>query len=191
MKQPQHSRYLPKPAINRLLALLRKLLKPPLLNKLQQHHKHHPQKAGRLGRQHWRDQNTLLRPPHTRYTQLQQTPKASFKFRVFLLCTSLPLVFVNFICQRFSLALRSKITEKGKTILNFQNNLYSFYFRIFRLQQLLFKKWTLKDQSKSKSLQWSTAVRKFHAFERSEVPRIRKFSAYEIFWIYSTLKSAN
>ena len=33
------------------------------------------------------------------------------------------------------------------------------------------------------------AVRKIHTYERSEVPRrIRKFSAYEIFWIYSTLQ---
>ena len=38
----------------------------------------------------------------------------------------------------------------------------------------------LKIQSKTQVLQ-----RKIHAYERSGVPRIRKFSAYEIFWIYS------
>ena len=43
----------------------------------------------------------------------------------------------------------------------------------------------LKFQSKSENPQRSVAVRKFHAYERSGVPRIRKFSAYEIFWIYS------
>ena len=43
----------------------------------------------------------------------------------------------------------------------------------------------LKIQSKSENLQRSAAVRKFHAYERSGVRRIRKFSAYEIFWIYS------
>ena len=42
-----------------------------------------------------------------------------------------------------------------------------------------------KIQSKSQNQQPSAAVRKFHAYERSGVPRIRKFSAYEIFWIYS------
>ena len=45
----------------------------------------------------------------------------------------------------------------------------------------------LKLQSKSENLQRSASVRKFHAYERSRVSRIRKFSAYEIFWIYSTL----
>ena len=46
-------------------------------------------------------------------------------------------------------------------------------------------KCTLKIQSKAENPQRSVAVRKFHAYERSGVPRIRKFSAYEIFWIYS------
>ena len=52
------------------------------------------------------------------------------------------------------------------------------------------KKCILKFQSKSENLQRSGAVRKFHAFERSGVPSIRKFSAYEIFWIYSTFHPA-
>ena len=43
-----------------------------------------------------------------------------------------------------------------------------------------------KVQSKSENPKRSAAVRKFHAYERSEVPNIRKFSAYKIFWIYST-----
>ena len=43
----------------------------------------------------------------------------------------------------------------------------------------------LKIQSKSENSQPSAAVQKFHAYERSGVPRIRKFNAYEIFWIYS------
>ena len=44
----------------------------------------------------------------------------------------------------------------------------------------------LKFQSTSENPQHSATVRKFHAYERSGVPRIRKFSAYEIFWIYSS-----
>ena len=32
----------------------------------------------------------------------------------------------------------------------------------------------------------SGCTKKFHAYERSEVPSIRKFSVCEIFWIYST-----
>ena len=43
-----------------------------------------------------------------------------------------------------------------------------------------------KVQSKSKNPQRSSAVWKFYAYDRSEVPKIRKFSAYEIFWIYGT-----
>ena len=42
-----------------------------------------------------------------------------------------------------------------------------------------------KVQTKSENLPWSAAVRKFHAYERSEFPNIRKFSVYEVFWIYS------
>ena len=42
-----------------------------------------------------------------------------------------------------------------------------------------------KIQSKSENPQRSVAVRKFHAYKRSGVPRIRTFSAYKIFWIYS------
>ena len=34
----------------------------------------------------------------------------------------------------------------------------------------------------------SAAVQKFHAYERFEVSSIRKFSAYKIFWIYSTFR---
>ena len=41
-------------------------------------------------------------------------------------------------------------------------------------------------QNKAENLQRLAAVRKLHAFERSEVTRIRTLSAYEIFWIYST-----
>ena len=48
----------------------------------------------------------------------------------------------------------------------------------------------LKIESKSENPQRSVVVRKFHAYERSGVPRIRKFSAYEIFWIYSMVKSS-
>ena len=44
-----------------------------------------------------------------------------------------------------------------------------------------------KVRSKWKNPQQSTAVRKFRVYERLVVPSIRKFSAYEIFWIYSTL----
>ena len=44
----------------------------------------------------------------------------------------------------------------------------------------------LKAQCKSKNPQRSVAVQKFHAYERSEVPKIKTFSAYEIFWIYRT-----
>ena len=44
----------------------------------------------------------------------------------------------------------------------------------------------LKIQSKSENPHPSAAVRKFHAYERSGGPRMRKFSAYEIFWIYSS-----
>ena len=45
-----------------------------------------------------------------------------------------------------------------------------------------------KAQSKSENPQRSAAVRNFYAYERSEVdtPSIRKFNAYEVFWIYST-----
>ena len=43
-----------------------------------------------------------------------------------------------------------------------------------------------KVQSKSENPQWSAAVRKCHAYERSAIPKIQKFSAYEMFWIYST-----
>ena len=43
----------------------------------------------------------------------------------------------------------------------------------------------LKIQSTSENPQPSAAERKFHAYEGSGVPRIRKFSTYEIFWIYS------
>ena len=50
-------------------------------------------------------------------------------------------------------------------------------------------KFTPKAQSKAENPQWSAAVRKLHAYERSEVPNIRKFSAYEIFRIYSTIQS--
>ena len=46
----------------------------------------------------------------------------------------------------------------------------------------------LKIQSKSENLQRSAAVQKFHAYERSGGPRIRKISAYEIFWIYSMVE---
>ena len=49
----------------------------------------------------------------------------------------------------------------------------------------------LKIQSKSENPQRSVAVRKFHAYERSGVRRIQKFSAYEIFWIYSILLVMN
>ena len=42
-----------------------------------------------------------------------------------------------------------------------------------------------KVQSKSENPQRSATVRKFHTHEVGE-PRIRKLSAYEIFWIYST-----
>ena len=45
-------------------------------------------------------------------------------------------------------------------------------------------------QSRSENLQRSAAVQKFHAYERSEVPNIQKVSAYQIFWIYSTLFNA-
>ena len=45
-------------------------------------------------------------------------------------------------------------------------------------------KCTRKIQSKSENPQRPAAVRKFHAYERSEVPNLQKFSAYEIFWIY-------
>ena len=45
----------------------------------------------------------------------------------------------------------------------------------------------LNIPSKPENPQRSAAVRKFHAYERSGVPRIRKFSAYEIFWNYSAL----
>ena len=48
-----------------------------------------------------------------------------------------------------------------------------------------------KAQSKSENPQQGAAVRKFHAYKRSEVPEIRKFSAYEIFWIYSIYYSAS
>ena len=48
----------------------------------------------------------------------------------------------------------------------------------------------LKIQSKSENPQRLVAVRKFHAYERSGVPRIRKFSAYELFWIYSIYNGA-
>ena len=47
-----------------------------------------------------------------------------------------------------------------------------------------------KAQSKSENAKRLAAVRKFHAYERSEIPRIRKFSAYEIIWIYSTSSSS-
>ena len=50
-------------------------------------------------------------------------------------------------------------------------------------------KCTLKDQSKSEKPQQSASERKFHAYERSEVATMRKFSAYKIFWIYSNLTS--
>ena len=43
----------------------------------------------------------------------------------------------------------------------------------------------LKIESKSENPQRPAAERKFHAYERSGVPRIRKFNAYIIFWIYS------
>ena len=46
-------------------------------------------------------------------------------------------------------------------------------------------KCVLKGQSKSENPQQSVSVRKFRAYERSEVPNIRKFSANDIFWIYS------
>ena len=42
-----------------------------------------------------------------------------------------------------------------------------------------------KIQSESENPQRSAAVRNFHVYERLGVPRIRKFSVYEIFWIYS------
>ena len=46
-------------------------------------------------------------------------------------------------------------------------------------------KCVLNLQSKVDNSRQLAAVRKFHVYERSEVTRIRKFSAYEIFWIYS------
>ena len=41
-----------------------------------------------------------------------------------------------------------------------------------------------KVQSKSENPLPSVAVLKFHAYERSEIPSIRKLSAYGIFWIF-------
>ena len=43
----------------------------------------------------------------------------------------------------------------------------------------------LKVHSKSEYPHRSAAVQNFHAYQRSEVPSTRKFSANEIFWIYS------
>ena len=43
----------------------------------------------------------------------------------------------------------------------------------------------LNIQSKSENPQQLVAVRKFHAYEMSRVPRTRKFSVNEIFWSYS------
>ena len=42
-----------------------------------------------------------------------------------------------------------------------------------------------KNWGRSENPLRSATVRKFHAYERLEIPRIRKFNAYEIFWIYS------
>ena len=60
----------------------------------------------------------------------------------------------------------------------------AFYFRIFCTQRLPYQ--IKKGQSKSENPQQSAGVRKFHAYEKSEVHSIRKFSVHEKFWIYST-----
>ena len=85
---------------------------------------------------------------------------------------------------------RKESHRPSKQLMQIQSISYAFYFRIFRTRRLPYEsKMRTNTMRKLHSHSRSAAVRKCHAYERSEVSGIRKFSAYEIFWIYSMLKT--
>ena len=89
-------------------------------------------------------------------------------------------MFVPYLLQHLKVLQRL-----GFNYWKIQNISYAFYFRIFRTWRLLYE--NIMHTKRSKQVRESAVVSvctKFHAYERSEIPNIRKFSAYELFWIY-------
>ena len=65
--------------------------------------------------------------------------------------------------------------------------MYAFYFHIFRTWRLPSEnKMRIKHSKKGRETAAVGGCAKISVYERSEVTRIRKLSAYEIFWIYSS-----
>ena len=76
-----------------------------------------------------------------------------------------------------------------KIVLLIQNISYAFLFSYISYAAAFVQKCHAYecDATVTFALQRSATVRKFHAYERLEVPNIRTFSAYEICWIHSIL----